>query len=37
MKLFFRKDDQLKLKVNLLKEINKENKSNVAELTKISV
>ena len=29
-----RKDGQLKLMVNFSKEINKENKSNVAELTK---
>ena len=32
-----RKDDQLKLMVNFSKEINKENKSNVAELTKQAV
>ena len=32
--IILRKDDQLKLMVNFSKEINKENKSNVAELTK---
>ena len=35
--LIARKDDQLKLMVNFSKEINKENKSNVAELTKQAV
>ena len=35
--LISRKDDQLKLMVNFSKEINKENKSNVAELTKQAV
>ena len=35
--IILRKDDQLKLMVNFSKEINKENKSNVAELTKQAV
>ena len=35
--LISRKDEQLKLMVNFSKEINKENKSNVAELTKQAV
>ena len=35
--LILRKDEQLKLMVNFSKEINKENKSNVAELTKQAV
>ena len=35
--IILRKDEQLKLMVNFSKEINKENKSNVAELTKQAV
>ena len=35
--IILRKDDQLKLMINFSKEINKENKSNVAELTKQAV
>ena len=35
--IILRKDDQLKLMVNFSKEINKEYKSNVAELTKQAV
>ena len=35
--IIFQKDEQLKVMVNFSKEINKENKSNVAELTKQAV